>query len=165
MCPVDIFFFQAEDGIRDIGVTGVQTCALPILIEQAASKSAEEGRPPGQRTEYTNTNYTLLGEIVEKESGEHLSTYLTQNVLKPLKMNNTLYPLGGDLPGDLHGYTLNNSTGELEDTTIINPAIPAGAGAMISDIWDLKTWAEAVCTGKLLEPETHRSRLQIQIGR
>src|SRR3712207_7922360 len=27
-----IFFFQAEDGIRDIGVTGVQTCALPIYI-------------------------------------------------------------------------------------------------------------------------------------
>ena len=27
---VFIFFFQAEDGIRDIGVTGVQTCALPI---------------------------------------------------------------------------------------------------------------------------------------
>src|SRR3712207_7331429 len=26
-----VFFFQAEDGIRDIGVTGVQTCALPIL--------------------------------------------------------------------------------------------------------------------------------------
>src|SRR5258707_13246728 len=30
MC-VFFFFFQAEDGIRDIGVTGVQTCALPIL--------------------------------------------------------------------------------------------------------------------------------------
>src|SRR3712207_7050196 len=28
-----LFFFQAEDGIRDIGVTGVQTCALPILRE------------------------------------------------------------------------------------------------------------------------------------
>src|SRR3712207_9043566 len=27
-----MFFFQAEDGIRDIGVTGVQTCALPILL-------------------------------------------------------------------------------------------------------------------------------------
>src|SRR3712207_8310908 len=26
------FFFQAEDGIRDIGVTGVQTCALPIFL-------------------------------------------------------------------------------------------------------------------------------------
>src|SRR3712207_7230056 len=28
---LSFFFFQAEDGIRDIGVTGVQTCALPIL--------------------------------------------------------------------------------------------------------------------------------------
>src|SRR6201993_3688066 len=27
------FFFQAEDGIRDLTVTGVQTCALPILID------------------------------------------------------------------------------------------------------------------------------------
>src|SRR3712207_2652935 len=27
---IHFFFFQAEDGIRDIGVTGVQTCALPI---------------------------------------------------------------------------------------------------------------------------------------
>src|SRR5256884_5329724 len=26
------FFFQAEDGIRDVAVTGVQTCALPILV-------------------------------------------------------------------------------------------------------------------------------------
>src|SRR3712207_7276633 len=28
----NVFFFQAEDGIRDIGVTGVQTCALPISL-------------------------------------------------------------------------------------------------------------------------------------
>src|SRR3712207_6866444 len=28
-------FFQAEDGMRDIGVTGVQTCALPILVQSA----------------------------------------------------------------------------------------------------------------------------------
>src|SRR3712207_7255979 len=31
MVVVCVFFFQAEDGIRDIGVTGVQTCALPIF--------------------------------------------------------------------------------------------------------------------------------------
>src|SRR3712207_726620 len=31
------FFFQAEDGIRDIGVTGVQTCALPISSDLAAA--------------------------------------------------------------------------------------------------------------------------------
>src|SRR3712207_8359274 len=33
------FFFQAEDGIRDIGVTGVQTCALPISLEAAYRKA------------------------------------------------------------------------------------------------------------------------------
>src|SRR3712207_4209124 len=32
------FFFQAEDGIRDIGVTGVQTCALPIFINTGWNK-------------------------------------------------------------------------------------------------------------------------------
>src|SRR5690606_40492388 len=51
-----VFFFQAEDGIRDFHVTGVQTCALPIwfsisaaLPRRAARQSADraaEGRPP-----------------------------------------------------------------------------------------------------------------------
>src|SRR2546422_4618359 len=32
LVAIVFFFFQAEDGIRDVAVTGVQTCALPILI-------------------------------------------------------------------------------------------------------------------------------------
>src|SRR3712207_9025802 len=38
------FFFQAEDGIRDIGVTGVQTCALPILIDGAGHALRSPGK-------------------------------------------------------------------------------------------------------------------------
>src|SRR3712207_8021789 len=38
-----LFFFQAEDGIRDIGVTGVQTCALPILINCMAKSLSDIG--------------------------------------------------------------------------------------------------------------------------
>src|SRR2546422_7837140 len=34
------FFFQAEDGIRDVAVTGVQTCALPIWGERGAGDTA-----------------------------------------------------------------------------------------------------------------------------
>ena len=34
------FFFQAEDGIRDIGVTGVQTCALPISLFTGKSQTS-----------------------------------------------------------------------------------------------------------------------------
>src|SRR5437762_4666089 len=35
-----LFFFQAEDGIRDTSVTGVQTCALPISLERSALLSS-----------------------------------------------------------------------------------------------------------------------------
>src|SRR2546422_7001616 len=38
------FFFQAEDGIRDVAVTGVQTCALPICAMMSADIIALAGR-------------------------------------------------------------------------------------------------------------------------
>src|SRR2546430_4775711 len=54
-CDV-VFFFQAEDGIRDLTVTGVQTCALPICrgtppstTATCRSTSTREGRPAGGR--------------------------------------------------------------------------------------------------------------------
>src|SRR3712207_7670140 len=43
-----VFFFQAEDGIRDIGVTGVQTCALPILGQSVGSFTIANRNSPGQ---------------------------------------------------------------------------------------------------------------------
>src|SRR5256884_6796851 len=48
-----VFFFQAEDGIRDVAVTGVQTCALPIslsgkaLVRVACAEFPERGMPRG----------------------------------------------------------------------------------------------------------------------
>ena len=42
------FFFQAEDGIRDIGVTGVQTCALPIWPLQAGITHNIDSATPTQ---------------------------------------------------------------------------------------------------------------------
>src|SRR5690625_7779506 len=44
------FFFQAEDGIRDGHVTGVQTCALPICAAMAAAPACTSStRPPAPR--------------------------------------------------------------------------------------------------------------------
>src|SRR2546421_3669627 len=40
-----IFFFQAEDGIRDLIVTGVQTCALPILLAALVVLRFVDARP------------------------------------------------------------------------------------------------------------------------
>src|SRR3712207_8736382 len=49
---MSFFFFQAEDGIRDIGVTGVQTCALPILNGlREATLSTHQPIDPSSRVE------------------------------------------------------------------------------------------------------------------
>src|SRR6266496_5317188 len=42
------FFFQAEDGIRDLYVTGVQTCALPIWLSPAGHLHHERSEPAGR---------------------------------------------------------------------------------------------------------------------
>src|SRR5256885_12511512 len=50
-CLYVVFFFQAEDGIRDYKVTGVQTCALPILVERMKLEVLlEPGAIEGART-------------------------------------------------------------------------------------------------------------------
>src|SRR5256885_3009752 len=54
LCCGCFFFFQAEDGIRDYKVTGVQTCALPICLavsvaSGAATQSISNGRRNGNR--------------------------------------------------------------------------------------------------------------------
>src|SRR3712207_7253605 len=62
----DFFFFQAEDGIRDIGVTGVQTCALPISrcpcggtrrsapARPRGAPRARRGTPPASRRRWAS---------------------------------------------------------------------------------------------------------------
>src|SRR5699024_11676643 len=42
----DFFFFQAEDGIRDRNVTGVQTCALPICVGTALARPGGHEKTP-----------------------------------------------------------------------------------------------------------------------
>src|SRR5947209_14296821 len=56
MCYIFFFFFQAEDGIRDIGVTGVQTCALPILTLPRASDPSGWRRVACARESYHSSS-------------------------------------------------------------------------------------------------------------
>src|SRR5437879_12285768 len=51
MCIYINFFFQAEDGIRDTSVTGVQTCALPICRLRRRRCQGGAGDPPLRRLE------------------------------------------------------------------------------------------------------------------
>src|SRR3712207_7361410 len=68
--PSISFFFQAEDGIRDIGVTGVQTCALPIFRVRVWDSSADvrylviPQRPPGTE----DMSEEELAELITRDS-------------------------------------------------------------------------------------------------
>src|SRR2546430_6316613 len=56
-CFTYFFFFQAEDGIRDLTVTGVQTCALPIL-------PGSRCRPAGTEMVMPGDNVSLVVELI-----------------------------------------------------------------------------------------------------
>src|SRR5256884_4984781 len=61
------FFFQAEDGIRDVAVTGVQTCALPICLRLVLGVAAElpvdrhRQHPPGARLDHIHDRGGRIG--------------------------------------------------------------------------------------------------------
>lgn len=115
--------------------------------------------PPGEGWEYSNTNTILLGLVVEQVSGLPLHEYLEQEVLEPLALDDTVLPTDNAFPEPhAEGYTA------FEDQVIVatdfNPSWGWAAGAMTSTLDDLQTWADAVATGTLLEPETQAQRLE-----
>ncbi|MER6734276.1 serine hydrolase domain-containing protein [Streptomyces puniciscabiei] len=104
---------------------------------------------PGQRFYYCNTNLILLGLVVEKESGQRLGDYIRQHVLDPAGMDHTLFPAGNEFPAPhAQGYTVQTANGEEADAADWNPSWGWAAGAIISDLRDLHTWAPTVATGR-----------------
>src|SRR3989440_9318601 len=65
LCSCFFFFFQAEDGIRDLIVTGVQTCALPIFVAEIGSAMTVGGNIRGQTRTLTTAValYTSQGDF------------------------------------------------------------------------------------------------------
>lgn len=153
---------RMQSGIVDPDEDTIHLYTSPEVVIEASAEQGYVFDTPGQRSQYTNVNYVLLGEIISKVSGNGTGDQITKSILKPLDMKDTLYPTNNDLPGDLRGYTYSFSTGGLKDTTDLNATAIGGAASMISDISDLKTWAKAVCTGRLLKPKTQIARLETE---
>jgi D-alanyl-D-alanine carboxypeptidase len=117
--------------------------------------------PPGQGFEYCNTNTVLLGMVVQKVSGQPLDGYIQDHILAPLGMSHTSFPTTNAFP-DPHaqGYTKQTADGKEAVTTDWDPSWAWAAGAMISTLDDMRIWAPALATGKLLTPEMQEQRLQ-----
>src|SRR3712207_8075680 len=93
------FFFQAEDGIRDIGVTGVQTCALPIFAEfkrdqgidlskdpmalQRLKEAAEKAKMELSTTQTTDINLPFI--TADQSGPKHLQYTLTRAKFEQLR--------------------------------------------------------------------------------
>src|SRR5215217_6025084 len=69
------FFFQAEDGIRDIGVTGVQTCALPISRSPSGSRPAARAPAAAARSRSCGGDARSEERRVGKECRSRWSPY------------------------------------------------------------------------------------------
>ncbi|MFE7766104.1 serine hydrolase domain-containing protein [Streptomyces sp. NPDC057438] len=117
---------------------------------------------PGAQFQYSNTNLVLLGLVIEKVGGRPLAEFIHERVLRPARLRHTLFPEGRAFPEPhAHGYTNQTLSGEVEDATDWNPSWAWAAGAMISDLQDLRRWARIVATGTLLSPQTQRERLRM----
>ncbi|MGW3632177.1 serine hydrolase domain-containing protein [Streptomyces sp. NPDC005122] len=122
--------------------------------------------PPGRKFSYSNTNLILLGLVVERAGGMPAGDYIRENVLAPAGMDHTLLPADAAFPAPhAQGYTDQTASGAVEETAGWNPSWAWTAGAMISDLDDLHTWARTVATGvlpdgtTLIGPATQRQRL------
>ena len=118
---------------------------------------------PGTQVMYDNSNYYLLGLIVEKVTHQSLARVIRNRILRPLRLRHTSYPSGSRLPKPFARGYLPNQSGQLRDVTVSNPAAGGPAGAMISTLADLKVWARALATGTLLEPATQAARLRTRV--
>ncbi len=109
---------------------------------------------PGTRWSYSNTNFAILGRVVEKVGGRPFGAFLAQRIFDPLGMAHTHYdpPRG---PGMATGYT-SFALGPSE----VAPPEGAGWDGMAGAIWstpsDLVAWDLALAGGKVLSPHSYR---------
>jgi len=136
--------------------------------------------PPGTAYQYNNTNYALLGLIVEeREHGKPLAAVLHERLFGPLGMRDTVLPAStsNTLPQPYsHGYLYGSASFALldqeyprdvqaaaqagtlkpNDDTDLNPSYASAAGGVISTASDLVTWMQALVGGKVFNADYQR---------
>jgi CubicO group peptidase (beta-lactamase class C family) len=109
---------------------------------------------PGARHQYSNSNYIVLGKIIESLTGKKYADVLDEKILKPLKMKNTLYEINrGTFQNLAQGYVKPNPTDEWRTDAMTKP-IPAPDGGIFTTADDLLKFDRALFGGKLVRRET-----------
>lgn len=107
----------------------------------------------GTKWEYSNSNYFLLGYIIEKISGKTYAEYLEENFFKPLGMTNSLYANDTKIIKNRAGAYTQGESG-YENSQPLNMTHVYSAGAIQSTVSDLFKWHQAVHSYKLVKKES-----------
>jgi D-alanyl-D-alanine carboxypeptidase len=114
---------------------------------------------PGTAYSYCNTEYNLLGLIIDRLTGRSWRHEITRRVVRPLRLTHTSLPAPGDLSikgAHAHGYF--PLDGRLVDLTRLDPSIAGAAGGsgLVTTVQDLARFWDAVLKGRLFR---HRATL------
>ena len=105
---------------------------------------------PGEQWRYSNTNYLLLGMLIERLTGMKYYQFLFQRILKPLEMMQTrVNDPQAIIANRAQGYT--RIPGSLQNASYFSPANAFGAGDLISTVEDLVKWDAALHSERLLK--------------
>lgn len=117
-------------------------------------------KPPfeaGKGWDYSDTNYIVLGMIVEKVTGKKFYDETTKRIIKPLKLNKTFPQDKREIKNLIQGYAgENNPFGGRNEVLengefIINPQFEWTGGGWVSNSEDLARWAKAMYEGKAFD--------------
>lgn len=119
-------------------------------------------KPPfeaGKGWDYSDTNYIVLGMIIEKVTGRTFYDEANRRVLKPLKLTDTIPQDGPRLRGVVQGYAgPNNPFGGTDEMIVngkfvINPQFEWTGGGYASTTQDLARWVKMIYEGKAFSPD------------
>jgi D-alanyl-D-alanine carboxypeptidase len=115
-----------------------------------------KGKPvfePGEKAEYSNSNYLLLGYIVEKVGGRSYQEALQQRITSKIGLKDTYLGTGYADAGKNEGLSY-NFLGDWKQEAETHLSIPGGAGAIISTPNDLTRFIQALFDGKIVSKES-----------
>ncbi|MBF4517447.1 serine hydrolase [Flavobacterium sp. ANB] len=118
---------------------------------------------PGEKFNYSNSGYFLLGYIIEKITGKTYEQYLQETILTPLKMANTGFDHSEViLKNRAAGYEKQGK--KIVNASFIDMSIPYAAGSLYSTVEDLYLWDQALYTTKLLSEKSMESLFKSYIS-
>ncbi|MFB6435769.1 serine hydrolase [Streptomyces sp. NPDC056411] len=107
---------------------------------------------PGARYRYSNTNYLVLGLIIQAVTGHPYAAEIRRRVLRPAGLRQTSFPGTDPALPQPHGRGYSRIGDRQVDTTSLDPSRAGAAGEMITTLGDLNRFFSALLGGALLAP-------------